>query len=104
MTGRILTSWLGLLLSLGLAACAQPQLASRGKLPLRAVNEAPHANLVQQSVENFNPGFDAGWRIGRTRPDLHESNHTASRRIRLPFAPTSNLSQTPSHCLFSTTN
>jgi iron complex transport system substrate-binding protein len=47
-----------LALTMALAACAQPEIASRGRLPAVAVNEAPRANLAQHCVENFNAGFD----------------------------------------------
>jgi iron complex transport system substrate-binding protein len=58
MRCSILTRSLCLLLSLMLAACAQPEVGSRGKLPVRAVSEAPRANLVQHCVENFKDGYD----------------------------------------------
>jgi iron complex transport system substrate-binding protein len=47
-----------LALTMMLAACAQPEVASRGRLPSIAVNEAPRANLAQHCVENFNDGYD----------------------------------------------
>lgn len=58
MCGRMPTSCLWVLMSLLLAACAQPEVASRSKLPLLAVNDAPRTNLVQHCVENFNDGYD----------------------------------------------
>jgi iron complex transport system substrate-binding protein len=53
-----LKSWFLLIFSLGLAACAQPEVVSRGRLPLLAVNQTPRANLANHCVAQFNPAHD----------------------------------------------
>lgn len=58
MQSQKVTSWWLLILSIGLSACAQPEVVSRGRLPLLAVNESPRANLAGHCVEQFNPAFD----------------------------------------------
>lgn len=58
MTSAQIKTTLIVFFAIGLTACAQPEVATRGRLPFIAVNEAPRANLTQQCSANFNPEFD----------------------------------------------